>query len=107
MNLGGSSNGYVSNLPQPNPHSSSAQVEDTLSQLPPPRYRDLEHFLVAIGMSKYLPNFQSEEIELDVLKDMTDIDMKEIGISTKGARMRIMRHVRGSQFDMDSTLPAL
>lgn len=73
---------------------------DTLGQLPSPRYQDLVHFLVAIGMSKYIENFQKEEIELDVLRDMTDQDMKDVGVSTKGARMRIIKSISGARFEL-------
>ena len=47
-------------------------------------------WLAEIGMEHYAPMFEAQRIELDVLPELTDADLKEIGISALGDRKRIL-----------------
>ena len=47
-------------------------------------------WLAEIGMERYAPMFEAQRIELDVLPELTDADLKEIGITALGDRKRIL-----------------
>ena len=46
--------------------------------------------LHAIGLEKYLPNLEQQEVDFTTLINLTESDLKELGISTLGARKKIM-----------------
>ncbi|KAL2636161.1 hypothetical protein R1flu_007640 [Riccia fluitans] len=51
--------------------------------------------LQALGLSKYLPTFQEEEVDMTALQQMRDDDLKELGIPM-GPRKKILLAVSGS-----------
>lgn len=42
--------------------------------------RDLASLLEQLGLSKYLPTFDEQDVDLQVFLSLTDNDLKEIGI---------------------------
>ncbi|XP_015573727.1 uncharacterized protein LOC8280587 isoform X1 [Ricinus communis] len=47
------------------------------------------HFLHSLGLGKYVVNFQAEEVDMTILKQMGDKDLKEMGIPM-GPRKKIL-----------------
>ena len=56
-----------------------------------PINRNLINFLTTIDLQQYLSVFEEEEITIEILKDMTDENLRSIGIKTFGQRYRILQ----------------
>lgn len=54
------------------------------------QHNPIANFLESRGLPHYLPAFQREEITMNVLPLLTDKDLKELGVASMGARMRIL-----------------
>lgn len=52
----------------------------------------IEELLEELGLAKYLPVFQSAEVDLPTLCIMSEDDFRELGI-LKGPRVKIMHHI--------------
>jgi hypothetical protein len=50
----------------------------------------IAQWLAEIGMERYAPMFAAQRIGLDLVADLTDADLKEIGIAALGDRKRIL-----------------
>lgn len=53
---------------------------------------NIEDLLEELGLAKYLPVFQSAEVDLSTLCIMSEQDFRELGI-LKGPRVKIMHHI--------------
>lgn len=53
----------------------------------------LRHWLEAIGLDQYADTFEKNDVELDVLGDLSDDELKELGVSL-GHRKRLQRSLR-------------
>lgn len=53
---------------------------------------NIEDLLEELGLGKYLPVFQSAEVDLATLCIMSEQDFRELGI-LKGPRVKIMHHI--------------
>lgn len=87
-----SSSSYLDSVPS----SSRASVSSM-------KTTDLTSLLISIGMEKYINIFKEHEIDLNVFMTLTDKDLRDIGVSTFGARrtmlMSISQHKgQGSPF---------
>lgn len=87
-----SSSSYLDSVPS----SSRASISSMKST-------DLTSLLISIGMEKYINVFKEHEIDLNVFMTLTDKDLRDIGVSTFGARrtmlMAISQHKgQGSPF---------
>ena len=51
---------------------------------------DLEHWLEAQGLRQYARTFAANDIDLDVLGELTDADLEKLGVSL-GHRRRLLR----------------
>ena len=47
--------------------------------------------LVSLGLEQYVPVFSEEEISLDILRYMSDENLRSVGIRTFGQRFRILQ----------------
>src|SRR3954452_25074249 len=54
--------------------------------------RDVGRWLDSVGLGHYRSLFADQNIDLDVLKDLTDSDLEGLGIS-RGHRKRLLRGV--------------
>lgn len=52
--------------------------------------KDLGTLLLELGLEKYLKNFNDHEIDMTTFTSLTDADLREIGISTVGARRKML-----------------
>lgn len=87
-----SSSSYLDSVPS----SSRASVSSM-------KTTDLTSLLISIGMEKYINVFKEHEIDLNVFMTLTDKDLRDVGITTFGARrtmlMAISQHKgQGSPF---------
>jgi hypothetical protein len=48
--------------------------------------QDLAHWLEELGMSEYMQRFAENRIDLSVLPDLTDLDLKELQWPSSSAR---------------------
>ena len=54
--------------------------------------QDLAQWLEELGMSEYTQRFAEDDIDLSVLPDLTDQDLRELGLSM-GHRRRLLRAI--------------
>src|SRR5262245_56368919 len=54
--------------------------------------QDLAHWLEELGLSEYAQRFAENRIDLSILPDVTDQDLKELGI-VLGDRRKILRAI--------------
>ena len=64
--------------------------------------QELAHWLESLGMSEYARRFAENDIDLSVLPDLTDQDLRELGLSM-GHRRRLLRAI--SELNNTSTSP--
>jgi len=87
----------ASPTPEPVPETAPATPESlTLDQTvdgPPVMPRDLNHFLKELGITRYLGLFETEEVDLDTLFQLTEADLAEIGLPM-GPRKKIICRLR-------------
>jgi hypothetical protein len=55
------------------------------------RTASIKSWLKSIGLEQYEAEFRRNDITLDILSELTDSDLKEIGIKSLGARKRILK----------------
>ena len=51
---------------------------------------DVEEWLKGLGLGQYAPAFAENDIDLAVLVQLTEVDLKELGISSLGHRKRLL-----------------
>jgi class 3 adenylate cyclase len=54
---------------------------------------DIQTWLAEQGFAKYADAFASNDITVDVLPDLTDADLKDLGVATMGDRKRLLRAI--------------
>ncbi|GBG88687.1 hypothetical protein CBR_g48217 [Chara braunii] len=66
-------------------------VRTVTMQTPTPAQdgRAVATFLQSLGLGKYIPSFQAEEVDMAALRHMTEEDLKELGVPM-GPRKKIM-----------------
>jgi formylglycine-generating enzyme required for sulfatase activity len=55
---------------------------------------DISDWLRSIGLEKYEEEFLSNDITPDILPELTNADLKEMGINSLGARKRILKAIK-------------
>ena len=50
---------------------------------------ELRNWLVGIGLAQYVEAFEAHDIEMDLLKQIDDHALKDIGVSSTGHGLRI------------------
>ena len=61
----------------------------TAGSLPTPGYAEERRFLTTAGFVNLIENFQNEEIEICMVEELTNEDLRELGVHTIGARARL------------------
>uniref|UniRef100_A0A8C1ICG1 BicC family RNA binding protein 1a n=1 Tax=Cyprinus carpio TaxID=7962 RepID=A0A8C1ICG1_CYPCA len=61
---------------------------------------DLPELFSKLGLGKYTDIFQQQEIDLQTFVTLTDPDLKELGITTFGARRKMLLAISGQQLIM-------
>uniref|UniRef100_A0A3B3WHS9 SAM domain-containing protein n=1 Tax=Poecilia mexicana TaxID=48701 RepID=A0A3B3WHS9_9TELE len=88
----GSASQIVSSSSPSSSSPSSPSTESTCSQRSPSPLvtDDLPELLSELGLIKYIDLFEQQEIDYQTFLTLSDEDLKEIGISTFGARRKMM-----------------
>jgi class 3 adenylate cyclase/predicted ATPase len=55
--------------------------------------KQIADWLEKLGMSEYAEQFAANDIDLDVLVDLTDQDLRELGVSSLGHRRKLLRAI--------------
>ena len=55
---------------------------------------DLAQWLAELGLGQYAAAFAENDIGFDVLVQLTDTDLKELGVSSLGNRKRLLAAMR-------------
>ncbi len=55
------------------------------------RTTSIKEWLKSIGLERYEAEFRRNDITLDIISELTDADLKEIGIKSLGVRKRILK----------------
>jgi hypothetical protein len=55
--------------------------------------RDIRAWLAEQGVPKYVGAFTSNDIGLDVLRELTDADLKDLGVASLGDRKRLLKAI--------------
>lgn len=87
------------------PHSMPIQSYDALSQIrynksasssmeSLPSLSPMAIFLSNIGLSRLIPKFEAEEIDMAVLPYLTEENMEFLGVNTLGARLRLSNAIQ-------------
>jgi hypothetical protein len=67
---------------------------------------DIRRWLAEQGFAKYADTFVSNAIGLNVLSELTDADLKDIGITTLGDRKRLLKAIASvASADISSAVP--
>jgi len=62
------------------------------SQLKPPM-QQVTDWLEKLGMSEYAQRFADNDIDFSILGDLTDQDLKDLGVASLGHRRKILRAI--------------
>ena len=68
---------------------------------------DLESWLRSLGLERYEGAFRENEIDERVLPNLTQEDLKEIGVGPVGHRRILLEAIAALRADTDASLPPL
>src|SRR5215471_15278032 len=54
---------------------------------------NIRAWLAELGLAKYAEAFASNDIDLDVLPELTDADLKDLGVASLGDRKRLLKAI--------------
>lgn len=57
---------------------------------------DITTWLETHGLGKYAPEFAAQDISLDLLPDLLDADLRELGVASLGDRKRLLKAAAGA-----------
>jgi hypothetical protein len=69
-------------------------VSFRLRQSPVKPMQQVTDWLEKLGMSGYARYFADNDIDFSILGDLTDQDLKDIGVASLGHRRKILRAIR-------------
>ena len=52
---------------------------------------DIDAWLAGLGLAKYAEQFRAQDISPDLLADLTDVDLRELGVASLGDRKRLLK----------------
>jgi len=59
-------------------------------------FNDVGQWLDTLGLGRYADNFAEHEVGLDLLPELGDADLKEMGISALGHRKTLLKSIAES-----------
>jgi hypothetical protein len=65
---------------------------------------DIRTWLAGQGLAKYSEAFASNDIDPDVLPELTDADLKDLGVASLGDRKRLLKAIASLSSAKASTL---
>jgi len=60
-----------------------------------PATKGISDWLEKLGLGQYAHRFAENDINFSILSDLTDQDLKEIGVSSLGHRRQLLRAIAG------------
>jgi hypothetical protein len=54
---------------------------------------NIRAWLAELGLAKYAEVFASHAIDLDVVRELTEADLKDLGVEAMGDRKRLLRAI--------------
>ena len=75
-----------------------AEAEDTAAAAPPPpvvaqiQARSVREFLHQLGLHKYAPVFEAQDIGMDMIPHMSEKDLLDVPIHCVGSRRKLLAH---------------
>lgn len=66
---------------------------------------EVRTWLASLGLEQYINAFETNDIERDLLPELTDQTLKDIGVASAGHRLKILKAVREASFE-DTVVPA-
>ena len=54
---------------------------------------DIRAWLAELGLAKYAEAFASNDIDLDILPELTDADLERLGVASLGDRKRLLKAI--------------
>ena len=67
---------------------------------------DVRTWLAGIGLSQYAGAFEANDVEMDLLKDVDDQALKDIGVTSTGHRLRLRSAIARLASTSDATANA-
>jgi SAM domain (Sterile alpha motif) len=55
--------------------------------------QQVANWLEKLGMSEYAQRFADNDIDFSILRDLTDQDLKDLGVASLGHRRKILRAI--------------
>ena len=55
--------------------------------------QQIADWLEKLGLGQYVPRFAENDINFAILSDLTDQDLKELGVSSLGHRRQLLRAI--------------
>jgi class 3 adenylate cyclase/predicted ATPase len=65
----------------------------------------IEDWLSSLDMSEYAQRFSENHIDVNVLRDLTDQDLKDLGVLSLGHRRKIMRAIAEHAYEISPSSP--
>ena len=66
---------------------------------------DIVKWLADIGLGQYVDTFTDNDIDFDILQDLTDADLEKLGVHSMGHRKRLLRAVEALPAAQESPPP--
>ncbi|MEE9183021.1 MAG: SAM domain-containing protein, partial [Acidimicrobiia bacterium] len=54
---------------------------------------EVGHWLERLGLGRYTATFAENNIEFDLLSELTDADLEKLGVSSLGHRKRLLKAI--------------
>ena len=58
-----------------------------------PGTQEISDWLETLGLGQYAPRFAENDITFAILRDLTDQDLKELGVASLGHRRELLRAI--------------
>ena len=55
--------------------------------------QQIADWLEKLGLEQYAQRFAENDVDFDILADLTDQDLKELGVASLGHRRRLLRAI--------------
>ncbi len=67
---------------------------------------DIQSWLASHGLAKYATEFLAQDVSVDLLPDLTDADLRELGVASLGDRKRLLKAANPSAAPHAAAAPA-
>jgi hypothetical protein len=68
---------------------------------------DIGAWLLGLGLQQYEPAFRANDIDADVLRELTDADLERLGVASLGHRKKLLKAIQILHADAHVSLPVV